>query len=266
MGLPVYETTFFAVTVTGETSLPNGHKYFILRKHRIIDEHDYYEYRFERVDSLSGNVFRYNDDIDGSECLIDSLRSQAGDSSRADRRYCSGEDRPVMVCSRDTSEYLFDDPRRIKYFECCADFIISCPEYSLAEHLGLYELYYEFDFGSHRESLIYAEIDNRKYGASVLLSLDNITGSPADFQLFQNYPNPFNPSTTISYSLLKSGFVTFKIYDVNGREVHTLVDEFQYQGNHSVIFDADGLSSGVYFYTIQVGNNFVQTKKMIFLK
>ena len=89
---------------------------------------------------------------------------------------------------------------------------------------------------------------------------------PRETQLKQNYPNPFNPTTKISYSIPKSGFVTLKIHDVLGREAQTLVSEFKKAGNHSTDLDASNLPSGTYFYTLRIGNDFVETKKMLFLK
>jgi len=83
--------------------------------------------------------------------------------------------------------------------------------------------------------------------------------------LEQNYPNPFNPSTSISYSIPKSSFVTLKIYDVLGREIITLVNENKPIGNYSVHFNGSELVSGVYFYRVTAGD-FVQTKKLILLK
>jgi hypothetical protein len=89
--------------------------------------------------------------------------------------------------------------------------------------------------------------------------------APYSYKLSQNYPNPFNPSTNIQYSILKSEKVTLTIYDVLGRKVATLVDQFQNAGNYIVNFDASRLASGVYFYQIQAGT-FRSVKKMMLLK
>ena len=95
---------------------------------------------------------------------------------------------------------------------------------------------------------------------------DNIGASnPNHFRLYQNYPNPFNPETIILYSIPKSDFVTLKIYDMLGREIQTLVSEFQKVDTYPINFDASKLSSGIYFYQLQVGD-FVETKKMLFLR
>jgi len=88
---------------------------------------------------------------------------------------------------------------------------------------------------------------------------------PAVYSLDQNYPNPFNPTTQINYSIAKPGFVSLIIYDVLGREVANLVNEFQSNGSHSIRFDASTLSSGVYVYTVNSGE-FAQSKKMMLIK
>jgi hypothetical protein len=86
-----------------------------------------------------------------------------------------------------------------------------------------------------------------------------------NYQLHQNYPNPYNPSTTIEFALPKSEYVELKVYNLLGKEVTTLVSEKLNQGNHTYQFDGKNLASGVYYYRIEAGN-FVQTRKMIYLK
>jgi hypothetical protein len=93
----------------------------------------------------------------------------------------------------------------------------------------------------------------------------NQNTAPVEFKLNQNYPNPFNPTTTISYSIAKSGKVSLKVYDLLGREVTTLINEDQAAGDYRVTFNAGNLSSGVYFYTMQAGN-FSESRKLILLK
>jgi hypothetical protein len=93
----------------------------------------------------------------------------------------------------------------------------------------------------------------------------NQQSAPTAYKLSQNYPNPFNPVTKINYALPKSGFVTLKVYDMLGREVVSLVNENKVSGNYSVDFNASNLTSGVYFYRLEV-NGFVDTKKMLMIK
>ncbi len=82
----------------------------------------------------------------------------------------------------------------------------------------------------------------------------------------QNQPNPFNTLTRILYSTTHSGFVTLSVYDVLGTQVKTLVHGFKRAGEHSVEFDATKLSSGVYYCALKVGDNAVETKKILLLR
>ena len=88
---------------------------------------------------------------------------------------------------------------------------------------------------------------------------------PSAYALHQNFPNPFNPSTTISFSIPNTEFVTLKIYDSVGKEVETLVNENLPAGSYNKQFNATNLASGVYFYRLQAGS-YYQTNKMILMK
>ena len=85
------------------------------------------------------------------------------------------------------------------------------------------------------------------------------------YKLFDNYPNPFNASTIIKYSLPKGGYVSMKVYDITGKEISTLVSQFQRTGDYSVRFNGNNLSTGMYFYRFQI-NGFTQTKKFVLIK
>jgi hypothetical protein len=83
--------------------------------------------------------------------------------------------------------------------------------------------------------------------------------------LHQNFPNPFNPSTRIRFEIPDAGFVTLKVYDILGREVKTLINEFRNYNRYEIVFDGSGLASGVYFYQLRV-NDFIETKKMALIR
>ena len=103
--------------------------------------------------------------------------------------------------------------------------------------------------------------------SSIVLDVDDGSDllSPGYFSLHQNYPNPFNPTTTITYALGQQSAVSFKVFDLLGREVTTLVDEVQDAGFKSVTFDGSGLASGVYFYRLRAGS-FVETKRLLLIR
>ena len=88
---------------------------------------------------------------------------------------------------------------------------------------------------------------------------------PTEYSLAASFPNPFNPTTVIIYTVPQDGQVTLKIYDVLGKEVAILVDEFKETNWHSIVFDASLLPSGVYFYRIQAGK-FTDVKKAILVR
>ncbi len=85
------------------------------------------------------------------------------------------------------------------------------------------------------------------------------------FKLSQNFPNPFNPSTSIDYSIEKTGAVKLTVFDMLGHEVATLVNEVKVPGAYKATFDGTGLTSGIYFYQLQAGTN-ISTNKMMLLK
>lgn len=87
----------------------------------------------------------------------------------------------------------------------------------------------------------------------------------AKYELFQNYPNPFNPSTKISYQLNQKGRVRLVLYDVLGREIQTIVDEYKLAGKYIIDFQSASLSSGIYFYRLTV-NEFSAIRQMVLLR
>ena len=92
-----------------------------------------------------------------------------------------------------------------------------------------------------------------------------INSQPSEYTLLQNYPNPFNPNTTIKYSIPTGGIVNLRIYNAAGEEIRTLVNEYKAEGTHEILFDAEELTSGIYFYKISAGE-FNSVKKMVLLK
>ncbi|MCG8374525.1 MAG: cellulase family glycosylhydrolase [Balneolales bacterium] len=99
----------------------------------------------------------------------------------------------------------------------------------------------------------------------MVVSNEEVTQSPDQVKLFQNYPNPFNPVTQITFELVQGGNTTLKVYDIVGREVAILTDEFKNAGSHTINFDGTGLSSGVYFYVLKSGDVTV-SERMALLK
>jgi len=136
------------------------------------------------------------------------------------------------------------------------------------------------DGGEDNSGAVIAWVDDRNFGLSGEdvfaqhikstsdLGDSHAGGNPNQIDkaiLNQNSPNPFNPSTVISFNLPKADFVTIKIFDMLGREVTTLINKQLNSGAHSVVWNANGLTSGAYFYKIQAGS-FSEIKKMLLVK
>ena len=86
-----------------------------------------------------------------------------------------------------------------------------------------------------------------------------------EFKLFQNYPNPFNPRTVINYNLSVPGDVELIIYNTSGQRVATLINEFQSQGNHQIVWNAENQPSGIYFARLKSNNN-IATQRMVLIR
>ena len=119
-------------------------------------------------------------------------------------------------------------------------------------------------------------VASNSYGSDTIIRTKYVNVSPMigisgnettlnDYRLYQNFPNPFNPSTTIKYSIAKSGFVSLKVFDVTGREVVALVNSVLKSGTYDTIFNADKLTSGVYYYQLS-SEDFCETRKMLLIK
>ena len=152
---------------------------------------------------------------------------------------------------------LYSDTSYQKLGSELANFSVSLPAYGSAV----------YTIATNEEAVVLPPIP------PIVSVEDKLASQPEEYNLYQNYPNPFNPSTTVRYSIINPDIVRIKIYDVLGREVKTLVNEFKQAGTFEVQFSASGLASGIYLYRIESGNpstgsgqGFVQTRKMILLK
>ncbi len=136
----------------------------------------------------------------------------------------------------------------------------------VGDHIAFFtgNLTYSYD---KYELLLRSEADM----GDVTVKIDeDINGLPLTYSLNQNYPNPFNPTTTIQYGIVKEGLVTLTIYNILGQEVKTLVNTSQNGGTYKITWN--GLDNhnrmvpnGIYIYRI-ISDNFVKSKKMVFLK
>jgi hypothetical protein len=116
----------------------------------------------------------------------------------------------------------------------------------------------------------YSGFDNSNHSQigfanEITVKVDEVKQLPTEIRLNQNYPNPFNPTTTIIYEIPEKSIVTLKVYDILGNEITTLLNEEKQPGSYKVNWNANSISSGIYFYTLSAGNYF-STKKMVLIK
>ncbi|WP_407930702.1 VPS10 domain-containing protein, partial [Ignavibacterium album] len=133
----------------------------------------------------------------------------------------------------------------------------------------------DFSFKSYEGKILYRlkQVDfDGTYEYSKIVAVD-VSFTPTNYSISQNYPNPFNPNTKISYSISKGegNFVTIKIYDLLGKEISTLVNNFKPAGNYQTEFDASAFPSGIYIYIFDVSDKsgikiHREVKKMTLLK
>ncbi|MBS4028843.1 MAG: T9SS type A sorting domain-containing protein [Ignavibacteriales bacterium] len=127
---------------------------------------------------------------------------------------------------------------------------------------------YDIAFPDIAHGWVVGDIGTILYTGTPVAIAERNNQFPSQSSLEQNYPNPFNPQTTIGFSLLAVGNVTLKVYNVFGQEVATLLNnELMQSGKNEIQFDGSGLTSGMYFYYLNVNNGeFVQTKKLVLMK
>jgi hypothetical protein len=160
---------------------------------------------------------------------------------------------------------FIDDTVFWHFLYTAPDSLLTDTLYSVANSVNWDSIPSNFDQWNFGENFAIHIIDNP-------VNIENENSQPKDFVLVQNYPNPFNPGTSIQYAVSsrpdgKAGrqFITLIVYDILGNEIATLVNEDLAPGEYEVDFYAEGLTSGIYFYKLEVGN-FSETKKMILMK
>ncbi len=262
MPFPPTDSSSYSVEVTGDTLLENGHIYKILSI-KDISPYNYQYSRLERIDSLTGCVYRYiNDTTTNHEYMSDSLFAQPGDTIYSSRERITHYSYYKTTCLSLINDTIFGLPTSLKNFYNLS--IIHGGTYALAKGFGfLYSVGCELGCGF--TNLVYAKIDGKEYGKKITSINSDENLSPNLFTLGQNYPNPFNPSTVISWQLAVGSHVTLKVYDVLGKEVAILVNEEKPADNYKIDFNGNTLASGIYFYSLWA-NNFVQNRKMVLLK
>jgi hypothetical protein len=218
-----------------------------------------------RYDSLSGLLLHF---YPGNGCgthtndkIIDSLTAKLNNTLN----YCPYSTGSLRRCSDTSNTTLFGYyTTKIKSF---AHDGLAVSGITYARNIGI------SNYGSgepppisHYVDLKGCYVNGVMYGDTLLTNINQIsTEVPSSYTLSQNYPNPFNSMCNLQFSMRNAGNVKLVVYDVQGREVQTLVNERLQAGTYETSFDGSMLNSGVYFYKM-VTDGFTETKKMILIK
>ena len=265
----------YHVKVIGDTLMPNGKTYRIFKDSTQLEGSGEARYEYYRTDSV--NVWKYSG-ISDYTCDGDFLEFKLDIPERTIWKECvnrislidSALNFPCLSWSETYYFYTLDYTGHTKVFGgAVIDTIRNDTSYGgsfyyLVNWLtkGIGKTMMGGEMAAH-VNIKGAVINGIQYGT--LTSVETESNQINYFQLYQNYPNPFNPTTTISYSIPYSQIVELKVYDLLGNEVAELVNEYKPVGNHSVNFNANSFSSGVYFCKLKA-SNFIQIKKLILLK
>jgi len=240
-----------SMEVIGDTILNNQKKYYQLENEPL---YWYINTGLIRLDSLNGVTYIYLPDKN-KDVIYDDLMAQVRDTiwiDSSEYKFLRAEE-PIDIWGMHTYKRSIDNPFRFQGYE-------------LVKNIGMYHWGFSDFFAIYSMELKGCVINGIVYGDTTVVSVDDTKPSVVNsYRLEQNYPNPFNPTTNIGFSISDFGFVTLKVYDILGKEVATLVDEYKPAGEYEVEFNASTLPSGVYFYQLKAGS-FVKTNKMILLR
>ncbi|MFA7359860.1 MAG: T9SS type A sorting domain-containing protein [Candidatus Kapaibacterium sp.] len=213
-----------------------------------------------RVDNQTGLLTGYQQGYScnnlANERRADSLYTKKGDTLWK----CDGPMRSICIDTANLS--VLGVPSKQKTFR--EDGLILV-ERTFSKYFGITSVY-TWEITGSTTYLVGCRINGITYGDTLLTGVENVsTEVPAAYSLGQNYPNPFNPSTVIKFQVTDNSDVVIKVFDVQGREVRTLVNERMQSGTYEVDFDGSGLTSGVYFYRMRA-RDYMETKKMLLIK
>ncbi len=251
------DSSAYSVEVIGDSTFDNNMAYKILLFKDIYPDNNIY-FKFERIDSSNGCVYRYARDTSfpNKELKIDSLFSQPGDTLFSSFGYIK------TICRSIQNDTIFGTVTQVKtYFD---QSYIPGEEYQLAKGFGFYSSS-SCEFSCGYAWLVYAKINGIEYGNKIITGIEKEKTKPINFLLFQNYPNPFNPSTNIIFEIPNSGEVTIKIYDALGKEIKNITKYYSNTGVHRIVFDGSKYASGIYIYQIEFNNRSI-SKKMLLIK
>jgi hypothetical protein len=264
MGTTTHVTVhYYTVNILSDTLMNNGKRYMHVQASDGSAAHPMYQ----RVDSLTAQVFAFDTSKGGKEYQIDNLRVALGTFFTGCRWSLLKKTEFWGV----DSENPFGIPTMCRRYGTPNGGSEGTPfiYYVLAQNFGptwISLAFNGFDMmggNSTDDGLVYANIDGMVFGS--LVSVPQEKNIPSKFVLYGNFPNPFNPTTTIQYELPMRTKVTLRVFNILGQQVALLADGQKEAGRYSVTWNASNVPSGVYFYRLEAGA-FVQSRKMLLVK
>jgi hypothetical protein len=238
------DTSYIIKEVIGDTLMPNGIKYFVVREDDRI--------HYERYDTLTNEIKYYQNGgcggIDDTKYKLIYSRDSVIVWRQCDITEC--------FITYDDTTYGADSAMIILDMD---DLVASHIEFR--KNLGIY-FRFTGEIGYYVTALQGAVINGNRWGVITSVEDDEII---TKFNLYQNFPNPFNPVTKIKYELPERSHIKLTVYNSLGEEVAELINKEQAAGSYEIEFDGGGLPSGIYYCTINSGN-YRATRKMILLK
>lgn len=262
------EYTYFYEKVLNDTVIDGmNFKKKLIKKILITSRGDTVSgvyYKNERIDTLTFKVY---DEYDNT---VICLATQPGD-------FCLSTQPGDFYLNKECSilyQNLFGRLREVKSFykRYVYNDVSSFDNIEIAANVGITYVHHQPGNRLTRTSLKYASINGIEYGTPLPIfevtykeDLTSNKSHPTNYILHQNYPNPFNLSTSIKFILAKSSYVKIELYNIAGQKVQTLLNKKMQAGTHRLEYNAQNLSSGIYFYSIEAGD-FQDVKKMILLQ
>ncbi len=217
---------------------------------------------YERLDSL-GRVFRKEPYADYGDRPVIQFAMCVGDTIAL---YKNVNEYRML---REKLNYFWDILNDYEYTLFYSDpYSVASEDQYFVKNIGLIKKGHE----GISDNLVGAYINGVVYGDTTITSIRNENVIPGHINLSQNYPNPFNGITKIKFNLDKQQKVTLIVYDLTGKEIKRLINkQGSAMGGHEVVWngknnDGEEVASGIYLYTLILGNTTVQTKKLIYLK
>jgi hypothetical protein len=244
-------TSIIKASVTYDTVI-NGLKYF-----HCTGFPSYYN-GLIRFDSVSGCIYKIDN------CRLDSFRCVPG--TVVYNILCSNQ--LYKAYAYPDTQILFNQTVNTKYFHHTS-IITGGAGWKYAYNFGLifYETVWKWVY--NRYYLKGCVINGIVYGdtSTTPTNINLISSIAHGYELKQNYPNPFNPTTKILFSIKDANSnVSLKVYNLEGKEISTLINKSLNTGEYQEVFNGSNLTSGIYFYRLTVNGNIIDTKKMVLLK